>query len=123
MKKNTFKKSVVAAALVTSILAGTNTSFASSSMQDVVDQARKDMKNASYAYVVPAQGGKLATSNNLYPALNKAKDSYVKAKVAITKSNAKNKATLLKDLNELYKERVTKGIIPYIDAFTMRTSI
>ena len=62
MKKNTFKKSVVAAALVTSLFAGTNVGFASSSMQDVVDQARKDMKNAAYAYVVPAQGGKLASN-------------------------------------------------------------
>ncbi len=117
MKKNTFKKTIVAAALATSLLAGTNVSFASSSMQDVVDQARKDMKNAAYAYVVPAQGGKLATSKELYPALNKAKENYVKAKVAITKSNAKNKAALLKDLNDLYNERVTKGIIPYIDAY------
>lgn len=117
MKKNTFKKSVVAAALATSLLASTNASFASSSMQDVVDQARKDMKNAAYAYVVPAQSGKLATSKELYPALNKAKDNYVKAKAAITKSNAKNKAVLLKDLNALYNERVTKGIIPYIDAY------
>ncbi|WP_186321485.1 bifunctional 2',3'-cyclic-nucleotide 2'-phosphodiesterase/3'-nucleotidase [Bacillus sp. FJAT-22090] len=117
MKKNTVKKTVVAAALATSLLASANVGFASSSMQDVVDQARKDMKEAAYAYVVPAQKGKLATSKDLYPALNKAKANYAKAKDAIVKSNAKNKNVLLKDLEDLYNERITKGIVPYIDAY------
>ena len=29
----------------------------------------------------------------------------------------KTKNVLLKDLNELYNERITKGIVPYIDAY------
>ncbi|MDI2587692.1 bifunctional 2',3'-cyclic-nucleotide 2'-phosphodiesterase/3'-nucleotidase [Psychrobacillus sp. NEAU-3TGS] len=117
MKKNTVKKSVVAVALATSLLASTNVGFASSSLQNVVDQARKDMKEAAYAYVVPAQKGKIATSKDLYPALNKAKANYAKAKNAIVKSNAKNKNVLLKELEDLHNERITKGIVPYIDAY------
>ncbi|MFJ7970193.1 bifunctional 2',3'-cyclic-nucleotide 2'-phosphodiesterase/3'-nucleotidase [Psychrobacillus sp. NPDC096389] len=117
MKKNTVKKSVVAVALATSLLASTNVGFANSSLQDVVDQARKDMKEAAYAYVVPAQKGKIAISKDLYPALNKAKANYEKAKAAIVKSNAKNKNVLLKELEDLHNERITKGIIPYIDAY------
>lgn len=117
MKKDSIKKSVVAAALATSLFASANVTFASSSTQQIVDQARMDMKNAAYAYVVPAQKGKIATSKELYPALNKAKASYAKARTVITKSNAKNKASMLKDLDTLYYEKVTKGIIPYIDAY------
>lgn len=117
MKKSTMKKSVIATVLATSLLMSTNVSFASSSMQDIVDQARKDMKEASYAYVVPAQKGAISTSKALYPALNKAKANYEKAKTAILKSNPKNKAALLSDLEKLYDERITKGIIPYIDAY------
>ena len=117
MNKNSIKKSVVAAALATSLFASANVAFASNSTQQIVDQARMDMKNAAYAYVVPAQKGKIITSKELYPALNKAKASYAKAKAEISKSNAKNKATMLKDLDALYYEKVTKGIIPYIDAY------
>ena len=117
MKKNTMKKSVVAVALAASLFTSANVSFASSSTQQIVDQARKDMKAASYAYVVPAQNGKIATSKDLYPALNKAKANYEKAKNAILKTNPKNKEKMLADLNDLYNERMTKGIIPYIDAY------
>lgn len=117
MKKNTVKKSVIAAALATSLLTSTNVGYANSSLQEIVDQARKDMKDAAYAYVVPSQNGKIATSKELYPSLNKAKANYEKAKKAIEQTNAKNKDTLLKDLNELYNEKITKGIVPYIDAY------
>lgn len=117
MKKNTMKKSVMATVLATSLLTSTNTGFANNSLQDLVDQARKDMKDAAYAYVVPSQNGKIATSKELYPALNKAKTNYEKAKKAIEQSKEKNKEALLKDLNDLYNERITKGIVPYIDAY------
>ncbi|MFJ5768997.1 5'-nucleotidase C-terminal domain-containing protein [Psychrobacillus sp. NPDC093180] len=117
MKRNMVKKSVVATVLATSLLTSTSVSFANNSLQEIVDQARKDMKEAAYAYVVPSQNGKLATSLDLYPALNSAKANYQKARKAILKSNAKNKDTLLKDLDALYEERITKGIIPYIDAY------
>lgn len=117
VNRKSLKKSVVSAVLATSLFASANVTFASSSTQQIVDQARMDMKNAAYAYVVPAQKGKIVTSKELYPALNKAKASYSKAKAAISKSNAKNKATMLKDLDALYYEKVTKGIIPYIDAY------
>ncbi|WP_166462365.1 bifunctional 2',3'-cyclic-nucleotide 2'-phosphodiesterase/3'-nucleotidase [Psychrobacillus vulpis] len=117
MRKNSFKKSVVAAALATSLLASANVSFASSSVQDVVDQARKDMKAAAYSYVVPAQKGSIAASKDLYPALNKVKANYEKAKNDISKSNAKNKAALLEDLNNQYNDSISKGLISYIDAY------
>lgn len=114
---NKMKKSVMAAVLTTSLLVSSNTGYANSSLQSMVDQARKDMKEAAYAYVVPAQNGQVATSAELYPALNLAKKNYQKARSAIQKSNASNKNALLRDLDALYEERVTKGIIPYIDAY------
>ena len=117
MKKNRVKKSVVASVLAISLLTSTSASFANNSLQDVVDQARKDMKEASYAYVVPSQNGRLATSVELYPALNLAKINYQKARNALVKSGAKNRETLLKDLDALYNERITKGLVPYIDAY------
>lgn len=117
MKKNTVKKSVMATVLATSLFSSTGVGFANSSLQDMVDQARKDMKEASYAYVVPAQNGKITTSKDLYPALNIAKESYQKAKAAIEKSSAKNKTALLDDLEGLYNERIANGVIPYIDAY------
>ena len=117
MKNSKMKKSAVAAVIATSLFSASSISFANSSLQNVVDEARKDIKNASYSYVVPAQAGKLATSSSLYATLNKAKANYQKAKDAIVKSDAKNKDTLLKNLDELYYERVTKGLVPYIDAY------
>ncbi|MCM3356615.1 MULTISPECIES: hypothetical protein [unclassified Psychrobacillus] len=117
MKKNSIKKTVAATVLATSLFASANVTFASSSTQQVVDQARIDMKNAAYAYVVPAQKGKVATSQELYPALNKAKASYNKAKAQVSKSNDKNKAKILKELDAMYEEKVNGGIVPYIDAY------
>ncbi|MFJ5769080.1 5'-nucleotidase C-terminal domain-containing protein [Psychrobacillus sp. NPDC093180] len=117
MKNSKIKKSAVAAIVATSLFSATNVSFANSSLQEVVDNARKDIKKASYSYVVPAQSGKLATSAELYPVLNTAKANYQKARIAIVKSDAKNKDTLLKNLDDLYYERVTKGLVPYIDAY------
>ena len=117
MRNSKMKKSAVAAVIATSLFSVSSVSFANSSLQEVVDNARKDIKNSAYSYVVPAQAGKLATSKNLYPALNTAKANYQKARNEIVKSNVKNKDLLLKNLDELYHERVTKGIIPYIDAY------
>lgn len=117
MKKNRVQKSVVASVLAISLLTSTSVSFANNSLQDLVDQARKDMKEASYAYVVPSQNGRLATSVELYPTLNTAKVNYQKARNALLKANAKNKTTLLKELDDLYNERITKGLVPYIDAY------
>lgn len=117
MKKNTIKKSVIATVLATSLLTSTNVGYANTTLQELVDQARKDMKEAAYAYVVPSQNGKIPKSEELYQALNTAKENYQKAKNAVVKSKDKNKDALLKDLNDLYNERITKGIIPYIDAY------
>ncbi|MGB3100585.1 MAG: metallophosphoesterase, partial [Psychrobacillus psychrotolerans] len=117
MTKNKFKKSAVAAVIATSLFSVSSVSFANSSLQEVVDNARKDVKNSAYSYVFPAQAGKLAPSKDLYPALNIAKANYQKARNEIIKSTAKNKDLLLKNLDELYNERVVKGIVPYIDAY------
>ena len=117
MKKNRVQKTVVASVLAMSLLTSTSAGLANNSLQDLVDQARKDMKEASYAYVVPSQNGKLATSVELYPTLNLAKLNYQKARNALLKSNAKNRDTLLKELDDLYNERITKGLVPYIDAY------
>ncbi|MEK3993969.1 5'-nucleotidase C-terminal domain-containing protein [Psychrobacillus sp. FSL K6-2365] len=117
MRKNRVQKTVVASVLAMSLLTSTSVGLANNSLQDLVDQARKDMKEASYAYVVPSQNGKLATSVELYPTLNLAKLNYQKARSALLKSNVKNKGTLLKELDDLYNERITKGIVPYIDAY------
>lgn len=117
MKNSKVKKSAVAAVIATSLFTASGVTFADSSLQNIVDNARKDIKNASSSYVVPAQSGKLAASADLYTALNTAKENYQKAKDAIVKSDAKNKDILLKNLDELYNERVTKGLIPYIDAY------
>ncbi|MFF2753468.1 5'-nucleotidase C-terminal domain-containing protein [Psychrobacillus sp. NPDC058041] len=117
MDRKKVKRSVMATVLATTLLTSNNVGYANNSLQNLVDQARKDMKDASYAYVVPSQNGKIAPSSSLYPLLNTAKANYQKAKSAIMKSNEKNKDTLLKDLDDLYNERITKGIIPYIDAY------
>lgn len=117
MKNSKVKKSAVAAVIATSLFASSSVTFAANSPQNIVDNARKDIKNASYSYVVPAQSGKLVASADAYKALNTAKANYQKARNEIIKSNAKNKSSLLKSLDELYQERVTKGLVPYIDAY------
>lgn len=117
MKNSKVKKSAVAAVIATSLFTSSSVTFAANSLQNIVDNARKDIKNASYSYVVPAQSGKLVASADAYKALNTAKANYQKARNEIIKSNAKNKSSLLKSLDELYQERVTKGLVPYIDAY------
>ncbi len=110
-------KSFIFATITAVLLFSSTTVFASSSIQDQVNQARKDIKNAAFGYVVPAQDGKLATSRELYPLLDKAKASYEKARKALLKSTVSNKKVLLKELDSLYIEKVDKGIVPYIDAY------
>jgi len=110
-------KSFIFTTITAVLLFSSTTVFASSSMQDKVNQARKDIKNAAYGYIVPAQDGKLATSRELYPLLDKAKASYEKTRAALLKSTVSNKEVLLKELDSLYVEKVDKGIVPYIDAY------
>ncbi|WP_391120089.1 hypothetical protein [Psychrobacillus sp. L3] len=117
MKKKRFKKSVVATAIATSLLINSNVSFANSSIQETIDRAKMDMKNAAYAYVKPAENGRLVSSLELYQVLNLAKVNYQSARSLLIKSDLSNKVEVLKELDTLYNERLTKGLIPYIDAF------
>jgi hypothetical protein len=117
MKKKNLKKSVVAAMITTSLLTYSNVSFANSSIQETIDRAKIDMKNATYTYVKPAENGRVISSQELYQVLNLAKENYQNARSLVIKSDLSNKESVLKELDTLYNDRLTKGLIPYIDAF------
>ncbi|WP_391207630.1 hypothetical protein [Psychrobacillus sp. L4] len=117
MNKERLKKSVVAAVIATSLLTSSNVSFANNSIQETIDRAKIDMKNAAYAYVKPAENRRIVSSEELYRVLNLAKENYQNARSLVIKSELSNKEAVLKELDTLYNERLTKGLIPYIDAF------
>ncbi|WP_391207750.1 hypothetical protein [Psychrobacillus sp. L4] len=117
MKKKKWKKSVVALVIAASLLTNSNVSFAYSSIQETIDKAKVDMNEAANAYVKPAENGRIVSSQELYPVLKLAKENYRNTRTLVMKSNRPNKETILKELDTLYNEKLTKGLIPYIDAF------
>lgn len=67
MRNSKMKKSAVAAVIATSLFSVSSVSFANSSLQEVVDNARKDIKNSAYSYVVPAQAENLRLVRTFTP--------------------------------------------------------
>ncbi|MFF2753507.1 hypothetical protein ACFVR1_07065 [Psychrobacillus sp. NPDC058041] len=117
MKKKKLKKSVVAVVLVASLLTNSNVSFANNSLQETIDRAKINMNEAANAYVKPAENGRIVSSRELYQVLKMAKEHYQNARSLVIKSDRSNKEAILKELDTLYNEKLTKGLIPYIDAF------
>ena len=120
MRKRIIKQTAVLVLFMTTVLSTTTVAFgASSSVDRSVNKLSSELSKSTTHYVYPALDGKLALSSELYPALNSAKKNYQltrKAVVSSTKSSA-SKKVILAEIDALYKEKVSGGLVPYIDAY------
>ena len=120
MKKSFVKQTAVLVLLTTTVLSTTTVALgASSSVDHSVNKLTTELSKATTHYVYPALEGGLASSDELYSALNSAKKNYQltrKAVVSSTKSSA-SKKVILAEIDALYNEKILGGLVPYIDAY------
>ena len=93
------------------------------SIEQSIESIKLEMKKAPTYYVQPALEGKIVSSSSLYPILKSVKSNYLNIRKLILKSNLKEneKQKELKEIDELYNEKITNGLIPYIDAYNYAT--
>lgn len=120
MKKSFVKTAIAAALLAGSILVTSPVAFAKTNTIDQSVQALKvELNTAAKQYVNPALAGILIPSNLLYPTLSSAQKNYESTRKAVVNSklSSKEKESKLKEIDALYNEKITKGLVPYIDAY------
>lgn len=119
MKKNLLKQTTVAALLASTVLSFSPVAMGASSLDEQVNTAKSILGNATTHYVNASLDGKLATSSELYPALNTMKNSYqsVRKSVVSSKLTSSQKQAKLKELDAVYNQKVSGGLVPYIDAY------
>lgn len=118
------KQTAAAVLLTTSVLSFSPAALgASTSVDQSVSKVKTELNKASTLYIYPALEGKLATSDSLYPVLNSAKKNYQNAvkEIQSSKLSQKEKQAKLKEIETLYNEKITKGLVPYIDAYNYAT--
>ena len=120
MKKNLLKTTTAAALLTSSILAFSPVVYGkTTNLDQSVNAVKTELNKITIHYVAPSLNGKLAPSSALYPALNSAKKNYqtTRSAVASSKLSSSQKQAKLNELDALYTEKVSKGMVPYIDAY------
>lgn len=120
MNKRIVKQSIAAALLTSSILSFAPVTHAKEmTIQQSIDAVKLEMKKAPLYYVDPALKSLIEPSKDLYPVLDSVKKHYKGVKEQIQSSNlsTKEKQDRIKELDSLYEEKITKGLIPYIDAY------
>lgn len=88
-------------------------------IEQSVSKLKKDLNKATTNYVYPPLNGELVPSSELYPTLNTLKKDYQNTRRTLVYSTIpKNeKKAILKDIDTLYEEKITRGLIGYIDAY------
>ncbi|MFF2753489.1 hypothetical protein ACFVR1_06975 [Psychrobacillus sp. NPDC058041] len=118
------KQTAAVVLLTTSVLSFSSVAFgASTSVDQSVNKVKMELNKAATEYVYPALDGKLASSDSLYPVLNSAKKNYQNAvkEIQSSKLSQTEKQAKLKEIETLYNEKITKGLVPYIDAYNYAT--
>ncbi|WP_391207744.1 hypothetical protein [Psychrobacillus sp. L4] len=124
MKKNLVKTAAAAALLTSSILAFSPIAYGKSiSVDQSINSVKSELNKAASQYVYPTLEGKLVPSESLYATLNSAKKNYQATRNAIVSSklSTKEKESKLNDIDSLYNEKVSKGLVPYMDAYNYAT--
>ncbi|TQR10151.1 hypothetical protein [Psychrobacillus soli] len=123
MSKRFIKQTTAAVLLTTSILSFSSVALGATSVDQSVNNAKAELNKATTHYVYPSLDGKLAPSSALYPALNSVKKNYelTRSAVVSSKLSTAQKNAKLKEIDTLYKEKVSGGLLPYIDAFNYAT--
>ena len=123
MKKNLLKQTTIAALLASTVLSFSPVAMGASSLDQSVNTVKSQLSKATTHYVNPSLGGKLAPSSALYPALNTMKKNYqsVRKSVASSKLSSSQKTAKLNELDAVYNEKISGGLVPYIDAYNYAT--
>ncbi|WP_298472038.1 hypothetical protein [uncultured Psychrobacillus sp.] len=124
MSKNFVKKSVAAALLTTSVLSFAPAALGATSVDQTVNKVKTELNKATTHYVYPSLDRKLAPSSALYPALNSAKKNYQNARKSIQGASGLSTAqknAKLGEIDSLYNEKISGGLVPYIDAHNYAT--
>lgn len=120
MNNRIIKETVAAALLISSIFSFTTITYGKeTNIQQSIDAVKLEMKRAPLNYVDSALESVLEPSKDLYPVLNNVKKHYkeVKQQIQSSKLSTKVKKEKIKELDLMYEEKITKGVIPYIDAY------
>ncbi|MFJ5768850.1 hypothetical protein [Psychrobacillus sp. NPDC093180] len=125
MSKRLIKQTTAAVLLTTSVLSFSSAALGAtnSSVDQSVNKVKVELNNATKHYVYPSLDGKLAPSSKLYPALNSAKKNYqlTRSAVVSSKLSSAQKNAKLKEIDALYNEKISGGLVPYIDAYNYAT--
>ncbi|GGA20594.1 hypothetical protein [Psychrobacillus lasiicapitis] len=125
MSKRLIKQTTAAVLLTTSVLSFSSAALGAtnSSVDQSVNKVKVELNNATKHYVYPSLDGKLAPSSKLYPALNSAKKNYqlTRSAVVSSKLSSAQKNAKLKEIDALYSEKISGGLVPYIDAYNYAT--
>lgn len=123
MNKRLLKQTAAAVLLTSSVLAFSPVAHGATSVDQSFNKVKAELNKATTLYVYPSLDGDLVPSSSLYPALNSAKKNYNDVTKAIKSSKLaeKEKQAKLKELEALYSEKITKGLVPYIDAYNYAT--
>ncbi|TQR12704.1 hypothetical protein [Psychrobacillus soli] len=123
MNKRLLKQTAAAVLLTSSVLAFSPVALGATTVDQSFDKVKAELNKATTLYVYPSLEGELVPSSSLYATLNSAKKSYNEVTKAIkaSKLSEKEKQAKLKELDALYTEKITKGLVPYIDAYNYAT--
>ena len=123
MSKRLMKQTAVAALLASTVLSFSPVAMGASSLDQSVNTVKSQLSKATTHYVNPSLNGKLAPSNALYPALNTMKKNYqsVRKSVVSSKLSSSQKKAKLNELDAVYNEKISGGLVPYIDAYNYAT--
>lgn len=114
------KQTAAAVLLTSSLLSFSPAAYGkTTSIQQSMEAIKVELNKSTTYYVYPSLKGELVSSSALYPILNSAKKNYETAKKALaaSKLSEKEKQAQLKEIEALYQEKITKGLVPYIDAY------
>lgn len=123
MSKRLLKQTTAAVLLTTSVLSFSSVALGATSVDQSVNKVKTELSKATTHYVNPSLNRNLAPSYALYPVLNSAKKNYQLTRSAVVSSNLSSaqKSAKLKEIDTLFNEKVSGGLIPYIDAYNYAT--
>lgn len=123
MSKRLIKQTTAAVLLTTSVFSFSSVALGATSVDQSVNQVKSELNKVTTNYVYPSMEGKLTPSSALYSSLNSVKKNYqlTRSAVVSSKLTSNEKAAKLKEIDELYSEKVSKGLVPYIDAYNYAT--
>lgn len=123
MSKRFLKQTTAAVLLTTSVLSFSSVALGATSVDVSVNKVKTELNKATTHYVYPSLDGKLAPNSALYPALNSAKKNYQLTRNAVVSSklSSAQKNAKLKEIDALFNEKISGGLVPYIDAYNYAT--